>query len=88
MLIERQGLIVWFQHRKNIRTIKKYGHLLYVSRKMRYAVLYVNRDEIEAIENELLKYPFVKKLQRSFRPYLDTRFENSRPDEAKLYDYK
>lgn len=88
MLNERQGLIVWFQHRKNIRTIKKYGHLIYVSKKMRFAVIYVNQDEIEAIESEIVKLPFVKKVQQSYRPFIDTKFENSKLDEAKIYDYK
>ena len=43
MRIKRQGLIVWFQHRKNLKTIKKFGNLLYVSKKLKYAVPYVDQ---------------------------------------------
>ena len=88
MRIKRQGMIVWFQHRKNLKTIKKYGNLLYVSKRMRYAVLYVNQDEYEEIMEKLLSYSFVSKVDRSYRPFLKTDFENALPDKAKQYDYK
>lgn len=88
MRVSRQGLIVWYKHRKNIRQIKRYGHLIYASRKMRFVVIYVNQDEIDKIEANLQKLPFVTKLERSYRPFVATSFENAKPDEAKLYDYK
>lgn len=88
MLVRRQGLVVWFKHKKNLRQIKRYGHLIYVSRRMKYAVLYVNQDEIEEIELKLKKLPFVRKTDRSYRPFVSTNFENAKLDEAKLYDYK
>lgn len=88
MRIKRQGLIVWYQHRKHIRHIKRYGNLIYISKKMRFAVLYVNQEDVEKIENELLKLPFISKVDRSHKPFIDTNFENAKPDQAKLYDYK
>lgn len=88
MRVKRQGLIVWYQHRKNIKHIRKYGHLIYTSHKLKYAVLYVNQDEIEEIENSLLKLPFVSKVDRSYKPFIQTNFENAKPDKAKQYDYK
>lgn len=85
---KRQGLIVWFQHRKNIKHIKRFGNLIYVSRKLRYAVIYVNQANIDAIEEEIFKLPFISKVERSFKPFVNTDFENALFDEAKLYDYK
>lgn len=85
---KRQGLIVWFEHRQNIRHIKRFGHVVYVSKKLRYLVLYVNQSEIDAKEYELVNLPFVSKVERSYKPFLKTNFENARPDEAKMYDYK
>lgn len=87
-IIERQGIFVWFQHRRNISQIKRYGHIIYVSHKMRYLLLYVNRDEIDEKEAQLKNLPFVIKLERSYKPYLKTSFENAIPDQAKMYDYK
>lgn len=85
---KRQGLIIWFQHRKNLKQIRKHGHIIYVSRKMKYTVMYVNQTDIESIETTLLKMPFVSKVERSYRPFLNTNFENAKPDKAKMYDYK
>ena len=87
---ERQGLIVWFQHMKNMKHIKRYGNLIYASRKLKYAVLYVNQEDIEKIEKKLLKHSFVSKVDRSYKPFIRTDFENANPAEAeaKSYDYK
>ncbi|WP_164215356.1 DUF2129 domain-containing protein [Virgibacillus sp. YIM 98842] len=88
MRVKRQGLIVWFQHRKNIKQIKRHGHLLYISKKLKYAVIYVNVSDIERVEEKLLKFPFVSKVERSYKPYVQTNFQNAMTDQAKQYDYK
>lgn len=88
MRIKRQGIIIWFQHKKNLKHIKRYGHLIYVSKKLRYAVLYINQDELDETMEELLRFPFISKVIPSYRPFLKTDFENALPDKAKQYDYK
>ncbi|QKY68940.1 YlbG family protein [Lentibacillus sp. CBA3610] len=85
---KRQGLIVWFQHMKNVRHIKRYGHLIYSSKKLKYAVIYVDQENLDSVESKLLKLPFVSKVDRSYKPFLQTDFENPQPDKAKQYDYK
>lgn len=85
---KRQSIIVWFQHRKNIKHIKKHGNLIYVSSKLRYAVLYVDQEDIDSISEKVGKLPFVKKVDVSQRPFLNTDYENAKPDKAKIYDYK
>jgi len=85
---KRQGLIVWFQHKRNIKQIKRFGHLIYVSKKMRYAVIYVNQDELEEIEEAMLKLSYIIKVDRSYKPFIETNYENAIPDKAKIYDYK
>ncbi len=86
--MKRQGIIVWFQHMKNVRNLKRYGHIIYVSKKLRYAVIYVNEIDIHSIETKLLRLPFVSKVEQSYKPFIQTNFENAKPDEAKQYDYK
>ena len=90
LIVNRQGLIVWFQHMKNMKHIKRYGNLIYVSKKHKYAIVYVNQEEIEEIEQKLLKHSFVSKVDRSYKPYVRTDFDNSiRVEEVeKTYDYK
>lgn len=88
MRVKREGIIVWFQHRKNIKQIKRHGNLIYVSTRQRYAVLYVFQEEVDMTTERLLKLPFITKVEQSFKPYLNTDFENAKPDKAKIYDYK
>lgn len=88
MQVKRQGLVVWFQHRKNIKHIKRLGHLIYVSKKLRYAILYVDMTEVEDKKRELEEMPFIFKVELSQKPFISTDYENAKPDEAKLYDYK
>ena len=88
MRTKRQGLIVWFQHKRNIKQIKRFGHLIYVSKKMRYAVIYVNQEELEEIEEAILKLSYIIKVDRSYKPFIETNYENAIPDKAKIYDYK
>lgn len=88
MRVKRQGLIVWFQHKRNIKQIKRFGHLIYVSKRMKYAVIYVNQDEIEEVEQAMSKLSYIIKVQRSYKPFINTDYENAIPDKAKIYDYK
>lgn len=88
MRTKRQGIVVWFQHMKNLKTLKRYGHLLYASKRLKYAVIYVDQNELETIETKLLKLSFVSKTERSCKPFVRTDFKNAKPDKAKQYDYK
>lgn len=88
METKRQGIIVWFQHMKNVKQIKRYGHLIYVSRRMRYAVVYVNQADLKELVRKLDGLSFVSKVEVSYKPFVRTDFENSIPDKAKEYDYK
>ena len=86
--MDRQGIVVWFQNMKNIKQLKRYGNLIYVSKRLKYAVIYINQNEIEEIEAKIMKYSFVSKVERSFKPFVRTDYENAKPDKAKQYDYK
>ncbi|WP_042471629.1 YlbG family protein [Bacillus ndiopicus] len=85
---ERQGLIVYVNQLKHAKSLRKYGHVHYISRKLKYVVMYCQREDVEATKNKLQRLPFVKDVVESFRPFLKTEFENAKPDKAKEYDYK
>ncbi|MBM7572261.1 YlbG family protein [Aquibacillus albus] len=88
MFAKRQGVIVWFQHMKNIKQIRRYGHLIYVSKDLHYAVLYVHQDEIEEKIEKIDRLPYVSKVDVSYKPFIRTEFDNAKVDKAKEYDYK
>lgn len=85
---ERQGLIVYVHQLKHAKSLRKYGHVHYISRKLKYVVMYCDREDIESIKMKIQRLPFVKDAVESFRPFLKTEFENAKPDKAKEYDYK
>src|SRR5699024_12457570 len=83
----RHKLNNWFKQKKNIMQIKRQGHLKYASKRLKYAVLYVDQDDIDEITFKLEKFSFITRVEQSLKPFVETEFENKQPDEAKVYDY-
>jgi len=88
MIGQRQGIIVWLHSLKFAKNLKKYGNIHYVSKRLKYVVLYCDIQESESLSEKLEQLSFVKKVELSYRPFLKTDFESAKPDEAKEYDYK
>lgn len=88
MRTKRQGLIVWFKQMKNVKQLKRHGHLISVSRKLRYALIYVDQDQVKDKAAKLERLPFVKKVDLSYKPFISQQYDNAIVDEAKNYDYK
>jgi len=84
---KRQGLIVWYQHKKNIKKLMRFGHVLYTSKRQKYAVLYVNQEDIEDVEERLLRLPFISRVDRSKKPFIRVDYEKKEPEIIKEYDY-
>lgn len=88
MFGSRQGIIVWLHSLKQVKQLRKFGNIHYVSKRLKYVVLYCDQQDVEKIMEKLNSYSFVKKVEPSYRPFLKTKFENAKPDEAKEYDYR
>ena len=88
MLSQRQGLIVWLNSIKQAKMLRKFGNVHYVSKRLKYVVLYCDQKDIEELTVKLKNFSFVKKVEPSYKPFLKIEFENSKPDKAKEYDYK
>ncbi|MGE6258629.1 YlbG family protein [Heyndrickxia sporothermodurans] len=88
MFNERQGLIIWLYNLKHAKTLRRFGNVHYVSKRMKYVVLYCDRNEIDELQEKFSSMPFVRKVEASCKPFLKTEYENSKPDKAKEYDYK
>ncbi|MCJ8006153.1 YlbG family protein [Lederbergia wuyishanensis] len=84
----RQGLIVWLFSLKNSKALRRFGNVHYISKRMKYVVLYCAQEEAETLADKLSSMPFVKKVELSYKPFLKTEFENAKPDKAKEYDYR
>ncbi|KUP07318.1 hypothetical protein Q73_04975 [Bacillus coahuilensis m2-6] len=88
MLKERQGIIVWLYNLKHAKTLRRYGNVQYVSKKLKYVVIYCDSTQYDSIYDKISSLPYVKGVQPSFKPYIKTEYQNSKPDKAKEYDYK
>jgi uncharacterized protein YlbG (UPF0298 family) len=88
MFGSRQGIIVWLYSLKQAKMLRKFGNVHFVSKKLKYVVLYCNQEEVEDLIAKLQAYSFVKKVDPSYKPFLRIEFENAKPDKAKEYDYK
>lgn len=73
-LIKRRGLIVWVYSLKQLKNLKKFGLLHYVSRKMKYVVLYLSEETFEQTEERIKKLHFVRRVERSYRPDVEMNF--------------
>lgn len=82
----RQGIIVWLYSLKHSKQLRKYGNVHYVSKRLKYAVLYCNMEEAEGVMKKLASLPFVKRVEPSYRPYVKVEFE-SKADKEKEYEY-
>ncbi|WP_409292086.1 YlbG family protein [Peribacillus sp. SCS-26] len=88
MFGSRQSIVIWLHTLKQVKSLRRYGNIHYVSKKLKYVVLYTNMDEVPALKEKLENYSFVKKVELSYKPFLKLEYENSKPDKAKEYDYK
>ncbi|MRG85518.1 YlbG family protein [Salinibacillus xinjiangensis] len=87
MRIKRQGLFVWIKNMKSARKLRKYGHIITVSKKQKYVLLYVNQDDLEDTMETIHKLPFVFKVEPSYKPFIKTEFEKVKTNQTKDYDY-
>ncbi|WP_367294810.1 YlbG family protein [Levilactobacillus yonginensis] len=70
----RQSLIVYTYSLKQTRQLKRYGTVMYVSKKMRYVVLYVDQKDVTSLTEQLNKLRFVKRVVASARPEITESF--------------
>ncbi|MGE6631272.1 YlbG family protein [Bacillus sp. NPDC077027] len=87
METKRQGMVVWLHSLKQAKTLRKFGNVHYISKKMKYAVIYCDMDHVERHMAKLGSLPFVKRVEPSYKPFIKLEYE-SKIDKAKEYDYK
>lgn len=87
MFTERTGYIIWVSDVKAARNLEKYGSLHYISRRMHYAVIYVNADRAEDVMKNVRRLPYVRKIERSYRNELKTEYSSGDKDKASTYGF-
>lgn len=77
VLNERQGLIVWVYSLRHLKTLKRFGLIHYVSKKMKYVVIYINRSDMEMTEKKIKELHFVRQVEPSYRPLINMDFKET-----------
>lgn len=72
----RRSIIVWVYNFKHINNLKRFGMINYMSRRMKYVVIYMNEDEIELALKKIKQLNFVRDAELSYRPDIVMDFDN------------
>jgi uncharacterized protein YlbG (UPF0298 family) len=88
MIGDRIGIVVWLHSLKHVKQLRRFGNIHYVSKKMKYVVMYCEKQQIEQTISKIESIYSVKKVQKSLKPFINTEYQNAKPDKAKEYDYK
>lgn len=64
-VVDRARLIVYVYSLRSLSSIKRYGEVKYVSRQMRYVVLFVNQEREHEVAAKLNQLRGVKKVLKS-----------------------
>lgn len=73
-LTARRGIVVWVYSLKQLKSLKRFGLVRYVSRRLKYVILYVNEEQVEETEKKLNSFHFVRRVERSYRPDIEMNF--------------
>lgn len=70
----RRALIVYVYNLKHLRILKRYGLIQYVSRRMKYVVLYMDADREKETREKVEKLHFVREVIPSYRAEIAMNF--------------
>lgn len=66
---KRQGIIVYLHSLKHSKMLRKFGNVHYVSKRLKYVVLYCDMHLIEKTMEKISSYSYVKKVEPSYKPF-------------------
>lgn len=76
MLQKRRLLVIWVYSLKPIKNLKKFGQLIYISRKMKYVLMYLNEEDVSEMEQKVRRLHFVRYTEYSYRPDVEMNFSD------------
>lgn len=71
---KRIGLAVYLYYNRDARKLNKIGNILYHSRRMKYLILYVDKDKKDETIDVLNNMKFVKEVAPSLLDDIDMNF--------------
>lgn len=74
---ERTKFIIWLYSLKQVNKLKHYGLIHYVSKKMKYVIMYVNEENADKVLASLSQLTFVREIEELTDKYLENNFEET-----------
>lgn len=69
--IKRRSLIIYMRNLRQVRQLRRYGNVEYVSRRMRYVVLYMDDEQLLETQQKIEQLGFVLRTEIAHRPELN-----------------
>jgi uncharacterized protein YlbG (UPF0298 family) len=85
---KRVGLAVWVNNIRTVRHLKRFGNIHYVSKRFKYAILYVDADFIDEAIQIIKKFNFVTHVERSYRHEISLEFQSASNRKETDLDYQ
>lgn len=76
-ITKRQGIIIWVYTLRQLKNLRRFGYIHYVSNRQKYIVMYVNQNEVQDKMKQLNSLHYVRKVEISYRPDIDMTFSDS-----------
>ncbi|MDR3157180.1 MAG: YlbG family protein [Lactobacillales bacterium] len=76
MLQKRRLLVIWVYNLKPIKNLKRFGQIMYISRKMKYVLMYLNEEDVGEVEPKVRRLHFVRYTEYSYRPDIEMNFSD------------
>lgn len=73
-ITKRRGIVVWVYTLRQLKSLKRYGLVHYVSKKSKYVYMYVDEEVVEVTMDKLRKLHFVRHVEQSYRPDVEMNF--------------
>jgi len=67
MVQKRKSIIVYFRSPKVVKQIAEFGEIKYYTKKGKYAIIYLNADEVKNVSEQLEKLKLVRKVEESLQ---------------------
>ncbi|TGB00187.1 DUF2129 domain-containing protein [Sporolactobacillus shoreae] len=77
---KRDGLVIWLYNTKYLRVLRRYGYVHYVSKRMKYAVMYCDHASTDSVLSQLAKLRFVKRVDPSHLQEVRTTYDKGKSE--------
>ena len=64
-MVDRKSLVVYFRNPKAVKQMAEYGEIKYYTKKGKYAILYLNKEDITKVTEQLLRIKLVRRVEES-----------------------